>query len=270
MADLSQLESYYAGKVEPIYRAISGTTLHLAMVEREGESHAAGTARTKEFLAARLMVDPNDLLVDLASGYGDATKFLARRFRCRIVAVNLIHVQNIVALRELRKSVPDATPPVVEGDFARIPIIDNAARVVWCQEALLHATDRAAVIEECKRVLQPGGQFILTDILQTGAMEAEEQRLIYARVGVETLESFAGYERLLAQAGLDLVEQMDLSRHVGPFYADLATHLEQHRAKLVAAVGAEYVDYTVAAMRRWSRAGYEGKLGWGMFLASKN
>ena len=269
MADLAQLKSYYEGKVEPIYRTISGISLHLAMVDREGESHTEGTLRTKKFLAKRLDLAPGDLLVDLASGYGDASLWLSGHFGCRVVALNLIHVQNKIALENANKAENNERLRVIEGDFNHVPIRSGVADVVWTQESLLHAEDRGRVLREAARILQPGGILLLTDILQLDVMEAEEQRLIYERVSLKSLESFESYRELIAGVGLQMLEVVDLSRHTGPYYADLATNLEHHRETLVAAIGSEYVEYTIGAMRHWSEAAYEGKLGWGMVLSRK-
>ncbi len=266
MADLAQLKSYYEGKVEPIYRAISGISLHLAMVDREGESHTEGTLRTKNFLAEQINLGPDDLLVDLASGYGDASLWLSAHFGCQVVALNLIHIQNKIALDNAHHAEHNERLRVIEGDYNHVPIQSGVADVVWTQESLLHAEDRSRVLREAARILKPGGTLLLTDILQLDMMEAEEQRLIYERVNLQSLESFESYRDLIARVGLQMLETVDLSRHMGPYYADLATNLGQHSDRLVAAIGPEY---TIGAMRRWSEAAYEGKLGWGMFLSRK-
>ena len=143
------------------------------------------------------------------------------------------------------------------------------ADVVWTQESLLHAEDRSQVLREAARILRPGGKLLLTDILQLDVMQAEEQRLIYKRVSLKSLESFESYRELIDGVGLQLLETVDLSRYVGPYYADLAANLLHHRDELVRAIDPEYVEYTIGAMRRWADAAYAGKLGLGMFLSRK-
>jgi hypothetical protein len=53
MKNTHPIQAYYEGLVEPIYRTVSGTVLHLAMFEG-AETREAATTRTKTFLAARL------------------------------------------------------------------------------------------------------------------------------------------------------------------------------------------------------------------------
>jgi sarcosine/dimethylglycine N-methyltransferase len=82
--DPNHIQAYYEGLVEPIYRTVSGTVLHLAMFEG-AETRETATTRTKTFLAARLPARPaTATIVDLGSGYGDAARFLARRCGCHI------------------------------------------------------------------------------------------------------------------------------------------------------------------------------------------
>jgi sarcosine/dimethylglycine N-methyltransferase len=268
MLNNNDTRAYYEGTVEPIYLAISGAILHLGIFE-VGDSRAEATTRTKEFLASRTQAPASSTIVDLGSGYCDSARYLVKRFGCRVIGVNLIHSQNRKAQALNRETGQDKQISVIEADFTRSPLPAGCAQVVWSQEAFLHAAGRDRVIYECARLLSPGGRLIFTDILQTGSMEAEETRLVYERVHINSLESFDSYQRLIRDAGLLLEEVTDLSEHVVPSYEDHVDSLRRHRADLIEAIGVEYVDYTIEAMGRWIRAAEEGKLGWGLFVASK-
>jgi sarcosine/dimethylglycine N-methyltransferase len=274
MNDNADTRAYYEGTVEPIYLAISGAILHLGMFEGN-ESRLEATARTKKFLASRVQAANGSTIVDLGSGYGDAMRFLARRFDCQVIGVNLVHSQNVRALAENRQSEllfspkPKRQIMVLEADFARAPLPAGCAQTVWSQEAFLHAVDRAEVLNECARLLKPGGRLIFTDILQTGPMEAEEARLIFERVKINSLESFDSYSRLIGAAGFQLEELADLSRYVAGSYSDHVDSLQRYRDDGGIAIGEDFLEYTIKAMQRWVRAAEEGKLGWGMFVAQK-
>jgi SAM-dependent methyltransferase len=266
---MSDIKSYYEGLVEPIYRQISGAILHLGMFEGD-ELREVATRRTKEFLASRLAtVSSTATIVDLGSGYGDSARFLAQRFGCHVVGLNLVHNQNLHALTLNRDTQLEEQVSLIEADFSHVPLFAGLAQVVWSQEALLHAPDRARVLDESARLLAAGGVLIFTDILQVGPMAPNEARLIYERVKITSLETFASYQKHLRTAGLAIKEVVDLSRYVAGSYADHVDSLRQHRHHLIEAVGAEYVDYTISAMERWVRAAEAGKLGWGMFVAQK-
>jgi sarcosine/dimethylglycine N-methyltransferase len=262
------IKAYYQGTVEPIYRAISGSILHLGMFEGD-EPRQVATTRTKEFLAARLPKPLNGMILDLGSGYGDTARFLAQRCGCRVISLNLIHNQNVAALALNCQAKLEGQIRVLEGDFSNAPLPDSLAQVVWSQESLLHAPQRGPVLAEAARLLTSGGLLIFSDILQTAPMSPAEASAIYARVKVNSLETFASYQSHLQAAGLRIIEIADLSRYVARSYQNHVNSLRQRRPALVEAIGAAEVDYTIAAMERWVRAAEDGKLGWGMFVAQK-
>jgi sarcosine/dimethylglycine N-methyltransferase len=268
IADNQTIKAYYEGTVEPIYRAISGPILHLGMFEGDEPRHVA-TTRTKEFLAARLPRPLSGTVLDLGSGYGDTARFLAQRCSCRVIGLNLLHNQNVTALGLNRQGRLEGQIRVIEGDFARVPLADSLAQVVWSQESLLHAPQRGQVLGEAARLLISGGLLIFSDILQTAPMAPAEASAIYARVKVNSLETFERYQNHLRAAGLRTVEVADLSRYVAHSYQSHVNSLRYHRPALVEAIGAAEVDYTITAMERWVKAAEEGKLGWGMFVAQK-
>lgn len=268
MSDSQRIKAYYEGTVEPIYRAISGPILHLGMFEGD-EPRQVATTRTKEFLAARLPLPLNGTVLDLGSGYGDTARFLAQRCNCRVIGLNLIHNQNVAAITLNRQARLEGQIRVFEGDFARAPLPNGFAQVVWSQESLLHAPQRGQVLGEAARLLTSGGLLIFSDILQTAPMFPAEARPIYERVKVNSLETFESYQSHLQAAGLRTVEVVDLSRYVARSYQNHVNSLRHHRPALVEAIGAAEVDYTIAAMERWVQAAVEGKLGWGMFVAQK-
>lgn len=269
MSNIQKIQSYYEGAVEPIYRSVMGTTLHLAMFEGDEPRHEAHL-RTKEFLIANLPdITADTTIIDLGSGYGDMALFLAQRFGCRVVGVNLVHVQNLLSLSLSREAGLDEQISAIEADFAHVPLSSACTQIVWSQEALLHAPDRGKVLREAARLLRPGGIFIFTDLLQTGPMETEEARLIYERVKINSFETFDSYQDHLQTAKLQVEEVADLSGYVAQSYQDHIDEMENGRAILAEAVGPAYVDYTIEAMGRWVTAANEGKLGWGMFVAKK-
>jgi SAM-dependent methyltransferase len=65
------------------------------------------------------------------------------------------------ALRRARENVPG-------GDFRRladdgtIPLAHREVDLVWCSETLEHVADAAGLVQECRRVLAPGGRLVVT------------------------------------------------------------------------------------------------------------
>lgn len=270
MADIQQIQSYYEGAVEPIYRAVSGAALHLAMFETDHETRDEAQTRTKEFLISHLpTVTGNTTIIDLGSGYGDMARYLAQKFDCRVMGFNLVHTQNVLAHKFSREAGVGELISTVGADFAYVPLQSNCTGIVWCQESLLHAPDRRKVVGEAARLLKPDGIFIFTDLLQTGPMEEEEAQLIYERVSIHSFETFDSYRQHVQTAGLVMETVADLSHYVAQSYGNHINEMEEAYDVLAEAISPEFIDYTITAMERWATAAKEGKLGWGMFVARK-
>ena len=270
MADIHEIRGYYEGSAKSIYRSVSGATLHLGMVEPDDESHDIAHQRTKEFLLARLpQVSTETVIFDLGAGFGDMARFLAHRLGCRVVGLNLVHSQNVLSRQFNQEVGLDEQVSAVEADFARTPFPSDCAEIVWSQEAMLHAPDRSQVVNEAARLLQPGGTFLFTDILQTGPMAAQEARLIFERVKIDSLESFDSYKIYLQKAELQIEETVDLSGYVAPYYNARVQEMMKQRAALAETTPPKFVHYTIEATQRWVKAAAEGKLGWGLFVARK-
>ncbi len=270
MTDIHEIRGYYEGAAKSIYQTISGTTLHLGMVEPEDSDPAQAHERTKEFLVARLPpVSAETIIFDLGAGYGDMARFLAHRLGCRVVGLNLVHSQNVQSQQLTGQAGLAGQVAAVEADFARTPFLSGCTDIVWSQEALLHAPNRGQVVAEAARLLRPGGRFLFTDILQTGPMPTEKARLIFERVKLISLETFLSYQRHLQAVNLQIEEIVDLSRYLAPYYASRVQAMIDQREELTESTHPDFLDYSIEANQRWVEAGQAGQLGWGLFLARK-
>src|SRR5258707_415022 len=76
------------------------------------------------------------------------------------------------AARGLLRDRGAATAAFVAGDVEALPFEDGAFDVVTCRIAAHHFADVATAVREVRRVLRPGGSFLLQDILGHDDAEA--------------------------------------------------------------------------------------------------
>jgi SAM-dependent methyltransferase len=76
------------------------------------------------------------------------------------------------AARGLLRERGAAAATFVAGDVEELPFRDGAFDVVTCRIAAHHFADVAAAVREVRRVLRPGGSFLLQDILGHDDAEA--------------------------------------------------------------------------------------------------
>ncbi|HET6954186.1 MAG TPA: methyltransferase domain-containing protein, partial [Acidimicrobiales bacterium] len=106
-------------------------------------------------LAADLV--PGKVVVDVGSGEGYGTAWLARRARhslgIDIAADAVAHATRTYGSPTLRFAV---------GDARHLPVDDGVADVVTCFETLEHVSDPASVLDELRRITAPGGVVVLS------------------------------------------------------------------------------------------------------------
>ncbi len=190
------------------------------------QDHYGGLAAV-EAVARRADIDPESRVLDICAGLGGPARFLARRFGCRVVGVEL-NSERCAAGRRLSALVGlGDRVRLVRGDAQALPFGRAAFTAAVSQEGLLHVPGKAAVLGECARVLLPGGRFAFTDwIAHARLADGERQRLADWMAAV-SLQSLVGYRELLARAGFDGIEAEDLSTE---WIGILRRRLEMYRA----------------------------------------
>lgn len=109
-------------------------------------------------------------VLDLATGGGHTALALAGIAR-RVTAFDVTEPM-LRAARGLLRERGAGTATFVAGDVAALPFCDGAFDLVTCRIAAHHFADVAGAVREVRRVLCPGGSFLLQDILGHDDAEA--------------------------------------------------------------------------------------------------
>ena len=150
-------------------------------------------------------VDEKTCILDLGAGYGGSARYLAERFGCSVTCLNLSETQNDLNRKLTDEAGLGHLVTVVHGDFEHVPEPDGSYDVIWSQDAILHSGDRPRVLDEVRRVLVPGGQFIFTDPMQSDDCPDGVLQPILDRIQLATLASFGFYRRELTARGFEEV-----------------------------------------------------------------
>jgi ubiquinone/menaquinone biosynthesis C-methylase UbiE len=171
-----------------------------------GDSFHPGGLQLTEELASLISLGPKTLVLDVASGKGTTALFLAERFGCRVVGIDLSE-QNIVDARALveTKGISD----LVEfrlADAEALPFDADSFDAIVCECAFCTFPSKQKAASEFERVLRPGGRVGISDITKDGTALPELDGLLgwIACIGdAQTLQIYAGW---LAAAGLQITE----------------------------------------------------------------
>ena len=118
--------------------------------------HPGGLQATRE-LAEGCLIDKNSRVLDLACGKGTSSIYLARRYGCQVVGLDIAE-DLIDTGRELaRKSGVHDKVSFVVGDALAIPFADNEFDAVISQAMLVLIEDQKKVVTEASRVAKKDG-----------------------------------------------------------------------------------------------------------------
>lgn len=231
------------------------------------QDHYGGLAAV-DTLARRAGIGAASRILDVCAGLGGPARFLASRRGASVVALEL-HAGRAAGAARLTRLVRERRVTVVRADATTLPFRRGLFDACVSQEALMHIADKRRVLEECHRVLTPGGRIVFSDwIAYPGLGDRERQRL-WEWMAATTLQTLDSYRELLGRAGFTGVEAEDLSPEWRPI---VRRRLELHRAlreDRSASLGqARYRDYE-QLHAFFVGLVEDGKLGGGRFTATR-
>ena len=128
------------------------------------EFHIRGRLATKE-LARQVCLGPGKQVLDVGCGLGGASRYLALEFDCRVTGIDLTgeycRVANLLASGlGLQERVA-----FCQGNALALPFADDTFDLLWTQHAAMNIADKNRLYREMWRVLKPGGELAVYDIL---------------------------------------------------------------------------------------------------------
>jgi ubiquinone/menaquinone biosynthesis C-methylase UbiE len=156
------------------------------------EFHSRRRLATQE-LAMLLAPSASDQVIDIGSGLGGPSRYLAATFGCRVSGVDLTpeFVATAAALTA-RVGLTDRVDFRI-GSALEIPFPDASFDCAWSQNVAMNIADRPRYYAEMHRVLRPGGRLAIQDVaigngepLQFPVMWADRPEISFLRTPKET------------------------------------------------------------------------------------
>jgi sarcosine/dimethylglycine N-methyltransferase len=254
---------YDSDEADDFYRTIwGGEDIHVGLYD-EGPDITAASRRTVERMAARAGTLQGKRVLDLGSGYGGAARVLAGEHGAEVTCLNLSAVENERNRALTREAGLDGKVSVVDGSFDSVPFEEASFDLAWSQDAILHAPDRRAVLDEIARVLKPGGELIFTDPMQADALsDPSPLKPIYDRIHLSDLASIGFYREELSARGFEEVSVEELTGHMRTHYTRVSEELDARRDEIGASNA--FVDRMLKGLGHWVSGAEDGLLAWGI------
>lgn len=128
------------------------------------EFHTRGRAATRD-LARLLALTGKERVLDLGSGVGGPSRYLAATFGCRVSGIDLTAAFVAAAILLTRRMKLDDKVDYRQGNALAMPYEDASFDVVWSQNVVMNIAARDRLYGEIRRVLKPGGRYAFSDVV---------------------------------------------------------------------------------------------------------
>ena len=190
------------------------------------EFHVRGREATVE-LAQQLDLNASKHILDVGSGVGGASRYLASAYGCRVTGLDLTEAYCQVA--QLLADLIGLGQLIAyrQGSALDMPFENASFDIVWTQHTAMNIADKARLYAESWRVLKPGGLLAIYDIV-AGAGGPLIFPVPWAREpSISFLVTSDELRELLGQAGFQVVSWRDTSEEGRSWFRVVAEKMQK-------------------------------------------
>jgi sarcosine/dimethylglycine N-methyltransferase len=188
-------------------------------------------------LSSKAGITRSDHVLDVCSGMGGPARWLAQQIGCRVTGLELTESRCKAANRLTAMVGLDEKVEFRCENALAMPFADGAFDVAVSQEAFVHVPDKPRLIGECARVVKVRGRIAFTDIVQRGKLGDRDLSRLRDEMAYPSVETVAGYRKLLQDSGCDTVQVEDLSEDWTRILVDRLAMYRSLRVTTVAKFG---------------------------------
>lgn len=207
-------------------------------------------------------------ILDLGSGLGAPSRFLARRFLSTVVGVDSERGSQRAARGAAVAEGLAERCPLVLGRGELLPFASETFDGAWSQDALGHM-NKEAVIREFARVLVPGGLLVFSDWIARAPLTGEQLSELERSWNFQSPLRVAEYVALLEANGFELLLAEDVTYLGGARGGAPALDQERWEADFARRYGSDELAQQESRVASWVTLLKSGAAGNGMFVARK-
>lgn len=212
---------------------------------------------------------PGDHVLEIASGSGGPALYLAKKFGCRIMGLDI----NEEAIKTANQQAVDANLSGVAFQRADVtqplPFEDQTFDALMCMDSANHFGNRLSILREWQRVLSPGRRILFTDpVVITGPLSNEE---LAARssIGFFIFIPLEVTKQFIQEAGFRLVRCEDVTGNIELTSGRWHNSRQKHQDALIQIEGEERFEGLQKFLATVHKLTSERRLSRFVFVAEK-
>jgi len=174
---------------------------YFEMLAGLGMTKHIGSLTATEELVDLCHIGQDSYVLDVGCGVGATPIYLAKRYGCRVVGVDITEKMIARSNERLRGSGLEGKVEFRVADAQDLPFEDATFDAVIAESVLAFIDDRQATLREWMRVTKPGGYVGFTEATWTGTPPKDLDEYMY-RIAAGQVEVAEVWEELLKGSGL--------------------------------------------------------------------
>lgn len=225
----SQIQQFYDAS-SGLWEQVWGEHMHhgyYGCTGNEKKDHRQAQIDLIEELLNWAGVRQAESILDVGCGIGGSSIYLAQKYNARVTGITLSPVQASRATERSQEANLANQVQFQVADALDMPFADHTFDFIWSMESGEHMPDKEKFLQECYRVLKPGGTFLMATWCHrpiapaTGQLTADEQQHlaeIYRVYCLPYVISIPEYEAIAQNLSFQNIRTADWSDAVAPFW----------------------------------------------------
>jgi cyclopropane fatty-acyl-phospholipid synthase-like methyltransferase len=250
---------------------------------RRGTLPSAALAHGEAYIGQECLLTPDEIaafaqqtgmtagmsVLDIGSGIGGPACYLAQRFGCQVLGVDVSTIGHEQAVARAHDMGLSQLVQFRCSDIQFLTLPTQAFDVILSLDAWCHIPQRPMLLQRCATWLRPGGRVAFYDHVERQPMPEVDRRRFCTLWRFPDLETPQSYLEALRTAGFRLLWHDETSTYAQRFYSRLLEQYVAHRTEFEAVRGAARYQEGLERLSLSQRFASAGMLGQFACIAEK-
>jgi len=208
-------------------------SLKLEELSPVDEFHIRGREATLEMIKHAQFTD-DDHVLDVGCGVGGPSRWLAKLCGCRVTGLDITKAFCEVATTLAKHTGMANRVRYRHGSALDMPFETDSFDGVWMQHVNMNIKDKPGLLQECHRVLKPGGKFAFYEIIADSGEPLEYPVPWAQRPEISFLVTERTYKDMLAAQGFTLKSWNDVTATATEWFRQIIQQTRQATQSVLA------------------------------------